>query len=955
MTKSITDIRNEISNFYLSSQDEVTDVRTGSVAGGLIYAVSAGIKELYDQLDEIERQSYVSTASGKYLDLLIEGNFDLQRKGATRSTGYVLLYADDPIVNPDQVGSNLICADYDSSQGNFVSGLGSSTKFSGENNFGSSSVVYSLIKPRNSNYFRRDRLNRFVIDLQGKQAKYLVLPVASVLTGRQVNLKEGSLSEFINPPPGLQYVVNVPNLSEYILNFGEASTSPIYSRNTSMVSYNKGSKVFSVVNAFNFSRRGFIDISYQSNFPTRLIRASYKSISGDEVTGGLSFEYSDKTQTSISLKSAQSYVSKYRENELITYNLEKFSYFNQDISETVTYYVDSSDVWRASTEVTLSDGITSIGPSTPVGPTFNLSGSTNFFQAFFGNDDWVIQQQQEQISEDVVFDPDNVLTSGFTIKEEYRLSTAQDSMNDDQYRTYFKNYIQSLPRATSNSLEYGALQVPGISFARVLPQENAPVGSSVLLASAENGYLSEGQRQNIIEYLKDDWVGAGINLVVSPPDVLGIKVSVSISLTDENLVNSVKRNIESSISNYLIGKGPGDEVKYGDIYSIISRIYGVKNVSKLIVGRNNPIHYQNYPHNYSKLVLDKVTEFNDDYFYSEDSAFFEPKNEVIFSSDELNPFVSPLGYKDFENVLTSKNLFGFNNNTLYGALQGVFSSDGNFDVISSSDYSININNDLFPISSDAVLKMSVVADSTDTDLRIFYSGDEYYDLSVTNNKLIRTFEIPLTENSTDVSVSFTSSDDITINSVQSFIHGNSIDSYIVSPYQDLKTLNFIIPERMKYVYDVEIVSNRYKTLKFINVSGETERARLESLLASLSDAACTTETASSLGVCSLSIFQTIIRDYQYGTNFSGENPQGYKNLFVSIEEDNDDAFKHFLNYVTTAPLSVDLFEFYPVSPDEAKNKEVSDYALSSSEISRIYQNIFNPNRGLSSSVSVEVI
>jgi hypothetical protein len=39
MSKSIIQIRDEIASFYLAIQDEITDVSTGSVAGGLIYAI----------------------------------------------------------------------------------------------------------------------------------------------------------------------------------------------------------------------------------------------------------------------------------------------------------------------------------------------------------------------------------------------------------------------------------------------------------------------------------------------------------------------------------------------------------------------------------------------------------------------------------------------------------------------------------------------------------------------------------------------------------------------------------------------------------------------------------------------------------------------------------------------------------------------------------------------------
>ena len=908
MSKSIIQIRDEIASFYLAIQDEITDVSTGSVAGGLIYAISAALKELYDDLDQLERQAYIATASGQYLDLLIEGGFFLSRPGASRSVGYVVIYADEPITNPDFIGNRLICAEYNYETNEFVSNLSAATKFTGTNQFGSSSVAYALIQPRNSSFYRVDDNNTFSINLKGKNAQYLILPVASVLKGSQVNLEEGSLNTFPNPPGELRYVSNVSNPGEIIFATGGVSSAPLYSRITSSNSLNSVTNNFSVVNAVNFSSRGFLEIAYKSISPTELVSAVYENDFGEQTSGSIVFEYNSRTQTSISLKSPNSYIKLYENNELIEYSLINFSY------KGVTYSVDSSDVWRASQNVNLSLDNTPIGPSTVV------AGSGTFFSKFFGQDSWVLQERRVQVSEDIIFDPDSAISSEtYILKEAFRLSSAQDVLNDNQYRNLFRTYITSLPRATASALEFGATQVQGISFAKTLPAEQSPVGTAILLAAADNGILSLTQKQAVLDFLKDDWVAAGINLIVRAPDLINFSMALNITLTNSELESFVKRAIQEELESYLNSLIPGDEIKYGDIYSIISSITGVRGVSKLILGKGDPSHYLEYRGNYAEVSLIKVAEYGDGVYGNNESPVFkEPLNEIIISSDINGVSISPIQFSDYENFISSENIFNEFNQTVYGAVFGIFSSDGGASI-SSSNYDVSFYSDLH-ISEEALLGLRFTTNSINEEISINVNGETFLSTDVSSERVIF---VPISANSTDVSVTFEQTAGVQISQIQTFIHTKNTDTCLVADANSLYSLSFIDDSKVELVYGVKRKSNKIKTVKTISINSFDD-GKLFSLISAfiLSD--------------SLSLFQSVLRDYQYGINSSGKNTQFFKDSFVDVSR-NDDIFKHFLVYATTAPLDSKFDNTYPLTPKTASNDLLSDYELSNEEISRFRQ------------------
>lgn len=933
MSKTISQIQNEIANFYLSIQDEITDVSTGSVAGGLIYAFSVALKELYDNLDELERQAFIATAEGRYLDLLIEGGFFLPRPSSTRSTGYVLVYADDPILNPAEVGNGLVCADYDFENDVFLSDLASATKFTGTNSFGSSAVSYVLTAPKNSLFVRRDSLGRQVIDLGGKNAKYLLLPVASVLRGSQVNLNEGSLDTFSNPPSGLRYVSNVGNPAEIIFNFGGVSTAPLYSRNTTLLEYNIANKRMRVVNAFNFSSKGFLEVAYRSDFPTRLIRGLYRSNIGEEVNAGIVFEYGSKTQTNISIEDITPYVLRFNDNILTRYDIVNFTY------EGITYsFNNSTNSWSSSVDTIIGSGsVPNIGPSTFV-------SNNAFFQLFFSGNPWVVQQLREQVSDDIIFDPDNVLTETYSIREGFRLSRASDRFTDSQYRNYFSRYVNSLPRATNSALEFAALQVQGITFAKTVPSEELPVGTAVLLAASENGQLSPDRKQAVYNFLKDDWVGAGVELFVKSPELLDFNLSLSVKLENPAFENSVKDAINISISEYLRSKLPGDEIRYSEVYSILSGIFGVRSVSELIIGKFDAKHYSEYAGNYARVALKKLEDYRpDEYFTTEESSFRELNNEIIISTDINNGvFLEPVSFNNFKTLLDPSYVFSDNNKdsnnnpTVYAAVNGIFSSDGGGAVSSSTDYSFQPYSNLSPTSS--VLGLRFRTSSTDAVISVTSNGNTIISSDVSE---FRTVFIDTEISSSDINISFLSSSNTTISAIQSFVHSETFDSHLVGDYAKLKDLTFIDNNKIKFIYGILTPSNRYVKLLTVGYREEDFPGRLEALFTAL------------VGARLISRFQTILRDFQYGQDVSGANSGFFEDSFADISK-SDDPFIHFFSYALTSPFAQEFDREYPLIPEDARNRDISNYRLSTRQISRFKQSIINPRVGLVPLIGIRI-
>lgn len=572
--KTLSEIRRNLVSFYSTIQDKVTDFSVGSVVSGLFYSFSASLESAYREIEAVKQQAYVATATGTYLDRLIDGTFQLKRRGATRSVGYLVVYGESPVSNFSDI--KLRYANYDYESGEFITGVNESTKFIGFNTQGEEGVVYSLIQPRNQAVLD---FNQRLITLD-RSVQFLILPVASVNKGSDVNVKEGGIYSFPSPPPGLTGVLNTNNPGAVFFSSQQAlNGAPFYTRYTEAVGYNQITNSFSVLNAYNFSNEGVIEI------PSDILRqkpivglySEFQGGTGLTQEAGLLFEYIDSTSTSITLKLPL-------ENSLNT--VPSIKVLDNNVSKTLTLDSFSYD---GVTYTNLYDG--------------SFDGIIREFIEDF-EDGLLIQQKSVQISPDVIFDPDSVLTPDYTLSEGARLSRAQSEDDDASYRQSLRAYLSSLSRATGTSLEAGALQVPGVAFAKTLSSGATPNGSAVVLVSDENGVLTSDVYFSVKTLLDAEWKAAGINLIIRPPSLLETNVSMNVRLQPGVFEDSTTDQIHSAVADYLSSLEPGDSLRYSDVLEIVSSVDGVLNVFNLVLTKKlTDDTYQTYKAAYDEAVL----------------------------------------------------------------------------------------------------------------------------------------------------------------------------------------------------------------------------------------------------------------------------------------------------------------------------------------------------------------
>lgn len=631
--KTLSEIRRNLISFYSTIQDRVTDFSVGSVVSGLFYSFSSSLESAYREIEAVKQQAYVATATGNYLDRLIDGTFQLKRRKATRSTGYVVVYGESPIANFSDVTLRYAVYDYDS--GEFISGLNEATKFIGFNVQGEGGVVYSLIQPRNESVL--DVEERLVI--LDRSVQFLILPVASVSKGSDVNVREGGIYSFPSPPPGLSGVLNTNNPGAVFFSSQQAlNGAPFYTRYTEVTGYNESTNSLSVVNAYNFSNEGVIELASDILRQNEIvgIYSEFPGGTGKTQEAGLLFEYIDSTSTSITLKLPI-------ENSL---NLvPSIQVLDNNVSKTLT--LDSFTYDSAVYTNLYDDSFDGI--------------IQDFIEGF--EDGLLVQQRAVQISPDVIFDPDGVLTADYQLADGARLSSAQPEDDDASYRASLRAYLSSLSRATGNALEAGALQIPGVAFAKTLSQNLSPNGSATVLVSDDSGVLSPDVYSAVKTFLDEEWKAAGINLIIRPPNLLETNVAMNVRLQPGVFQDSVTDQINNTISEYLSILTPGDSLRYSDILEAVSNIGGVFNVFNLVITRKlTDSTYQLYKEGYDESLLVKastsgIIQVEDEghglsggdwLIYVDDSDYsvtmdINLANAIVYATDGLDDFEILMG------------------------------------------------------------------------------------------------------------------------------------------------------------------------------------------------------------------------------------------------------------------------------------------------------------------------
>jgi len=595
--KTLSEIKTNIISFYSSIQNKITDFTVGSVINDIFYSISASLEDIYTEIDSVVQQAYISTATGAYLDKLIYGTFQLPRSPATRNVGYVVVYSDSPISNPEATQAQLTYATYDYTSGVFISGLQNATKFIGYNTQGESGIVYALIQPKNTSSYNTTLQT---INLDGRNVQFLLLPVASVLTGTQVEVFEGGISSYPNPALGLSGVLNTSNPGSIFFSTSQPiSGAPFYSRYTDITKYTPSTSSFSVVNAYNFSNSGYIEIGH--DLSENAIVGMYTeypsgnlSYPGTTLQAGLVFEYIQATTSSITLKQPIDNTSHIvptltitSGGNLLTLTLDSFTYLGD------TYKNNYDGTFTNQTSTVISTLGTWIAGATGTG-------------GFIANG-LVVQQRADQINNALIFDPDSVLTADYRLINSAIISGASDTDTDAEYRQALRTYLASLAKATNTALEAGTLEVAGVTFAKTLPPNLSPRGSAIILASDDNGTLSKDLQTAIKKYLKDDWKAAGTNVIVESPTLLKINTTMNVTLDSTASQTAATQSIQSAIEAYLKTKIPGDSIRYSDVLQQITAINGILNVYNLILSKElTNTTYSLYKADYDEAVLERA-------------------------------------------------------------------------------------------------------------------------------------------------------------------------------------------------------------------------------------------------------------------------------------------------------------------------------------------------------------
>lgn len=572
--KTLGEIKRNIVSFYSTIQSKITDFSIGSVTSGIFYSFSAALESAYEELEEVRQQAYIATATGEYLDKLIEGTFQLPRSQDTRSVGYVVIFGEAPLINFNDIDLRYAEFDYDS--GEFLGGSQSSTKFVGYNVQGDEGIVFSLIQPRNTAVIDTD--NRLIT--LDRSVQFLLLPVASMIRGDKANVREGSIYSFPSPPPGLSGVLNTTNPGAVFFSSEQTITgSPFYTRFTEVLSYNNTSSSLSVLNAYNFSTTGFIELKSDITRQKPII-ATYSEYPGEigaVTSAGLIFEYIDSSTTNITLKLP----------------------IENHLHEVPTVQIaDGQNVKTLILEKFMYDGTTY---------TNNYDGSfdgvlRDFVENF--SDGLLVEQRANQISPELIFDPDSVLTFDYKLSNAANVSGASDGDTDAEYREALVKYLAGLSRATGSSLEAGTLQIPGVSFAKTLPTYLSPRGSATVLASNDEGFLTPAMKHSIKTSLDTTWKAAGINVIVKSPELLSTNITMTVRLEDGIFPPSVTQQINITVEEYLKSKTPGESIRYSDLLEAITQIGGVLNVFNMVITKKlTDATYQEFKAQYDEAVL----------------------------------------------------------------------------------------------------------------------------------------------------------------------------------------------------------------------------------------------------------------------------------------------------------------------------------------------------------------
>lgn len=212
--KNRYNVYNSLERAFLSVQNTIRKLKQGSVIRSLFYSISTEMANVYSEIDKWKNNIYFDTASGEYLDALIEGFVRLPRRQATYSFGYVVIELGEALTTSNIANFSMAFVQYDR-ENNAVK-----TNYSGISTFivtkDNVEYRYHICQPQfydlTDDVFERDPVTReqrlftiyknYLSDLitanNNKPIKKLILPVVSETAGSAANLESESLDTIDN-------------------------------------------------------------------------------------------------------------------------------------------------------------------------------------------------------------------------------------------------------------------------------------------------------------------------------------------------------------------------------------------------------------------------------------------------------------------------------------------------------------------------------------------------------------------------------------------------------------------------------------------------------------------------------------------------------------------------------------------------------------------------------------
>lgn len=156
-----------------------------------------------------------------------------------------------------------------------------------------------------------------------------------------------------------------------------------------------------------------------------------------------------------------------------------------------------------------------------------------------------------------------------------------DRESDEALRDRFFKLVKN-PATSGNKYHYEqwALEVAGVSRAKVYPLWNGNGTVKVLVVGDKNKPASQEVLQNVKEHIESE-KPIGCTLTVVTPSILNVTISAKISIQDGYTLQEIENSFKSDLDEYL--KNATDEIVYSKVYGLLVSSNGVADVKTLTI------------------------------------------------------------------------------------------------------------------------------------------------------------------------------------------------------------------------------------------------------------------------------------------------------------------------------------------------------------------------------------